>query len=355
MDDQHGNYDYLLFSNIDYTHPEVRQDALNWGGWMVHEVGVAGFRLDAVQHFSFRFTRDWIQKVNDVHRRRRDGKDVFIVGEVWTGEFDRITKWLDAVQHPQGPKVYNYDSPLVYNFSRISEDVRNPARRKNLDLRTIPHATLFDHRPKAALTLVTNHDTQPGQASAVPMLAEMKGLFYAFVLLRSEGLPCVFWGDMFGTKGPLSEPPGCVNMDARGRKRTLIADLMMCRKLFAYGEERYYPDSSNCIAWSRAGVPDIPGSGCVVVLNTEPIVNKLLARRAPVTGQTVRFGLSIGKPGEVWVDVLGTIQEEVVIDQQRFGAFPTTAEIGVAVFVRKDAVGIMEFPVRWDSDIYRGP
>ena len=189
VDKEHGNNDFLMFSNIDYTHPEVRADTENWGGWMINSVGVDAFRLDAVQHFSFHFTRDWIRHVNDASRKQY-GKDTFVVGEVWTADVRRILKWLDAVQLPLsqgGPQVYAYDSPLLYNFSRISEDIRR--RSRNTDLRTILRSSLLELRPEAAVTLVTNHDTQPGQTCYTPMLRQIKVLFYAFILLRKESSP----------------------------------------------------------------------------------------------------------------------------------------------------------------------
>lgn len=60
VDDEQGNADYMMFADIDYSHPEVEADVKNWGDWIVKEVGLKGFRLDAVQHFSERFTNEWV-------------------------------------------------------------------------------------------------------------------------------------------------------------------------------------------------------------------------------------------------------------------------------------------------------
>lgn len=335
VDLEHGNNDYLLFSNIDYTHPEVREDVLKWGEWMVKEVDVQGFRLDAVQHFSFDFTRDWIQHVNAAHRRKSD-KESFVVGEVWSGDLARITKWLDVVQHPSGgPQVYAYDAPLLYNFSRISEDVRT--RSKNTDLRTILRGSLLQQRPEAAVTLVTNHDTQPGQVCYTPMDPILKTLFYAFVLLRKDGYPCVFWGDMFGTHGPQAEQPTCQVSNENiqgGKRRTLLPDLIRCRKLFAYGEQHDYWDSSTCIGWTRAG--DGQRSGCAVVLN--------VSQRGSVKN------MKIGSPGELWRDMLGMIKETVKIDTKGLGAFPCKG-LSASVFVRTDDPNASRFPGEFDFEI----
>jgi alpha-amylase len=46
--------------------------------WITKELGLKGFRLDAVQHFSQRFTIEWIQNV-----RKQCGDDIFMVGYVY--------------------------------------------------------------------------------------------------------------------------------------------------------------------------------------------------------------------------------------------------------------------------------
>ena len=90
MDDENGNADYLMFSNIDYLHPEVREDTFNWGRWMVGDlVGVDGFRLDAVQHYSWRYVHDWIETVQLVGSRK--SRPIFIVGEYWAVSYTHLT------------------------------------------------------------------------------------------------------------------------------------------------------------------------------------------------------------------------------------------------------------------------
>lgn len=324
VDHDHGNNDYLMFSNIDYTHPEVRRDAVNWGRWMIWDVGVNGFRLDAAQHFSFSFTRDWIQDIDNTCRERQK-KDAFIVGEVWTGELKRITNWLDAVQSSSGPQIYAYDSPLLYNFSRLSQDMR----RAKVDLRTILRDSLLEKRPEAAVTLVTNHDTQPGQTSYTPMPSALKPLFYAFILLRQEGLPCVFWGDLFGIRGPHAQNP--IRDDTV--RASLLGDLMLCRRLFAYGKQTDYWKSRNCIGWTRVGTGDRPGCAVVFSVGNPKILHSI--------------DMAIGTPGEVWMDILGNFPDEVTIDNTEIGKFSCYA-FGVSVYVKKGLKETGRFPVALD-------
>ncbi|KAK5128787.1 hypothetical protein LTR85_000120 [Meristemomyces frigidus] len=339
VDDLHGNFDYLMFANIDYAHPEARQDVTRWGKWMVNDTAVDGFRLDAVQHFSFNFTREWISKVQAASQRKRNGQAAFVVGEIWTGEVERITRWLDVV----GQGAYGYDSPLLYNFSRISEDVRMGS--KNADLRTILRGSLLEIRPQNAVTLVTNHDTQPGQSSYTPVDAQLKSLFYAFILLRQEGYPCVFWGDLYGTKGPKAEPPACTVDDGKGGRRSLLPDLVLARKLFAYGEQKDYLDAMSCVGWTRSGSADKPG--CAVLLSIGPPTDK-----QGKESWTVKK-MAIGQPGEVWVDVLANAESrpETTIDDEGNGLFACKGK-SVGVFVRKEAEGVGSFPVGFNLDVY---
>lgn len=320
VDDLHGNFDYLMFSNIDYAHPEVRQEVLNWGQWMVQDIGVDGFRLDAVQHFSFNYTRDWIEHVQRVSRQK-NGKEALMVGEIWTGEVRRILSWLNVV----GPAIYAYDSPLLYSFSRISEDVRTGS--KNADLRTVYRDSLVECRPEQSVTLVTNHDTQPGQTSYTPIDRELKALFYAIILLRQEGYPCVFWGDLYGTKGPHAEPPACGG---------LLASLMLSRKCFAHGAQTDYFDAASCIGWTRAGTYDRPG--CAVVISIGP------------STKYTQKKMAIGKPGEVWKDVLGDCGE-VEVDTKGNGVLACKG-MSVSVYVRNDLDEIEQFPAKVETNVY---
>jgi alpha-amylase len=78
---------------------------------------------------------------------------------------------------------------------------------------------------------VVNHDTQPGQTVETPVEGFFKPLAYSLILLHRDGYPSIFHGDLYSTKGDNPEPPCC------GDK---LADLILARKLFAYGELNDY-------------------------------------------------------------------------------------------------------------------
>jgi len=174
-----------------------------------------------------------------------------------------------------------------------------------------------------------NHDTQPGQTVATPIAGFFKPLAYSLILLRSTGYPSVFYGDLYGMRGAHPEPPSCGNK---------LADMVLARKLYAYGDQDDYFDSANCIGWVRHGTWDRPAGCAVVMSNASP-------------GQKRMF---VGKmhAGEAWTDILGWEQREVEIDGEGFGEFVCPGE-SVGIWVNKEAEGRDRFPVEFDSDIYK--
>ncbi|THX97898.1 putative alpha-amylase [Aureobasidium pullulans] len=312
VDDEGGNADFLMFADLDYSHPEVCEDVTNWGKWIVSEVGLRGFRLDAVQHFSQRFTKEWIEAL------RKEHGDLFYVGEFWTGNKQDLVDWVNQMDR----KFSLYDSPLLNNFSNISKG-------EAADLRKVFDDTLVQEMPVNAVTVVVNHDTQPGQTVETPVEGFFKPLAYSLILLRRDGYPSVFYGDLYGMKGDNPEPPSC------GDK---LADLVLARKLYAYGELNDYWNDANCIGWVRRGTHDRKDGCAVVMSNTGP-------------GE-IQMHVGPEHKGEVWTDILGWEQGEVTIDEEGNGVFKCPG-CSVAVWVNKDAEGRENFPVNFDSDIYK--
>lgn len=141
---EQGNADYMMFADVDYAHPETQEDVKNWGVWITKKLGLKGFRLDAVQHFSERFTSEWVDQL-----RKECGNDIFIVGEYWVGDTQELAEWLNKM----GKKFSFFDAPLLYNFSKISTS-------EKADLRKVFDGSLVQQEPVNAVTVVMNHDTQ---------------------------------------------------------------------------------------------------------------------------------------------------------------------------------------------------
>lgn len=102
---------------------------------------------------------------------------------------------------------------------------------------------------------VTN-DT--GQTIIIPFF---KPIAYGLILLRSQGQPCVFYGDLYGLRGG----PASLSKPACSGKLPI---LMQARKLYAYGEQRDYFDKRHCI-----------GKSCSMVEITILSIERLCALR----------------------------------------------------------------------------
>jgi len=135
VDSEKGNYDYLMFADLDYAHPEVKADVLKWGAWMGNEIGITGIRFDAVKHFSEDFLREFIVNMDDI----KDGA-WFFVGDFWKDSLEDMSRYLRRM----GEKFSLFDAPLVYNFSELSKTVSG-------DLRTVFDGTLVKEEPVNAV------------------------------------------------------------------------------------------------------------------------------------------------------------------------------------------------------------
>jgi len=237
--------DYLMFSDVDFARSEVQQDVKNWGVWVAKELKLSGFRFDAVKHYSKRFLQDFIQNLD-----AKLGDGWFLVGEYWNPcDLSALREYLSSMHH----RFNLFDAPLVKNFHEVSTSIRG-------DLRKVFDGSLVQVEPRKAVTLVMNHDTQPKQALELYITPWFIPLAYAYILLRSEGHPCVFYGDLYGING------GIDGDDNKGRPPIPgIPDLCLARKLYAYGEQNDYWDRPNLIGWVRRGTMDRP-AGCAVVL-----------------------------------------------------------------------------------------
>lgn len=327
VDNENGNYDYLLGIDIDHRHPEVRKDLMKWGTWVLQTTGGAGFRLDAIKHMDRRFLLSFIKHVRETLGR----PDLFSVAEYWSTDLEPIKPYIRVFQG----LVTFFDVPLHYNFHQASK------AGSKYDLRKILDNSIMKFRPGDAVTFVDNHDTQIGQTLESWVDTNFKLQAYALILLYGEGHPCVFYGDLY----PNEE---CYDSSiAIGLKR-----LMEARKNFAYGARTDYFSHPNCVGLVRrgdpkssaghggcavlvsnadTGLPEDQESGGAVATSAVPVHTLRMNVGSENAGATYCGYLSSGNPGEV-----------VRIDADGWGAF-TCPEGGLQVWVKaKDDNGTLE-------------
>ena len=135
VSDEHGNYDYLMFADLDHSHPEVRADILKWGEWIGSEIAIRGMRIDAAKHYSASFQKEFV-----AHLRNTVGANYFIVGEYWRGEVDLLLNYLNTMDYG----VSLFDVPLLGRFAAVSKMAGG-------DLRKIFRGTLVEQMPNHAV------------------------------------------------------------------------------------------------------------------------------------------------------------------------------------------------------------
>ncbi len=276
VDREKGNFDYLMFADVDYRNSEVIDETLRWGDWFVRELDLDGLRLDAIKHIHSSFISAFLRET-----RLRTKKSLYCVGEYWHGDEGILSDYIGETRD----QMALFDVALHFNFF----DAANWG--KEYDLRDVFSGTLLQRNNLNVVTFVDNHDSQPGQSLGSWVQDWFKPLAYALILLRRDGYPCVFYGDYYGIGG--EAPPAGM--------RDMLDLLLDARKRLAYGEQRDYFASPTLIGWTRRGDPARDKSGLAALLSTDGPASLHMS-----------FGESF--EGTRWRDLTGHVAEPVVIE-----------------------------------------
>jgi alpha-amylase len=274
---EHGNFDYLMGADVDHYHPEVQADLRHWGPWLVETTNVNGFRLDAVKHIPASFFKQWLPEV----RARFPQRELFAVGEYWSGDVKELEKYLGLVDGI----MHLFDVPLHFNFQKASQQGRD------FDLTKIFNDSLVQRNPLRSVTFVDNHDSQPGQGLESTVLDWFKPMAYALIMLRNDGYPCLFYGDYYGNDDPKHKLVS---------HRKLMDDFLYARREFMFGEQRDYLDHPTCIGWCFTGDAGNPRAMGVLMSSGDAGVKRMNA----------------GQPGKTFRDLTGHCPEPVVADDK---------------------------------------
>ena len=295
-DTEFGNYDYLMGMDVDYSNRKVVRETRQWLRWYLKQTGVDGFRLDAVKHISAPFYRDMLKYV-----RTQTGSPLPTVGEYWSGDIGKLLHYLDSVDN----EMSLFDVSLHYNFFTASQ------AGADYDLRHILDNTILKERPQNAVTFVDNHDTQHGQSLQSFVEDWFKPHCYAIILLRKDGLPCVFCSDYYGN--PVKNFPPVLN---RGK-------LIKLRRFYAYGEQEDYLEDPHLIGWVRRGDEEHENSGMAVTMSNDQ-------------SGSIRMFMGKAYAGKDFSDAMQFCPETVTIDEEGWGIFPCEAQ-RVSIWVRQEA------------------
>ncbi|RNL54512.1 alpha-amylase [Pedobacter jejuensis] len=303
---ENGNYDYLMYNDIDYRNQAVIDELNYWGEWIVETTKVDGFRLDAVKHINPKFIVEWLDHLNQKYDRQ-----FFVVAEDWNVvEVDGQLEYINMT----GGRTQIFDSVLHHNFYLASQEANQ------FDMRTIFDKSLIQIKPELAVTFVDNHDSQPLQALESYVEFWFRPLAYAIILLREQGIPCIFFPDIYGGIYDDKNPEGeDVHIDLAS-----IPDIETMSKIragLAYGFQRDYFDHSNCVGWTREGDDEHENSGLAVLLSN---------------GDEGFKDMEVGQKfaGKTFIDALGHREQEVTINENGWATFHCNAG-SVSVWILK--------------------
>ena len=280
VDKENGNFDYLMGADIDFNNPVVVQELTRWGRWYVDFTKIDGFRLDAIKHIKSGFMADWMSTM-------KKEKDINCVGEYWNRDIEVLEKYIDKTN----AIIPLFDVPLHYNLYEASTS------HGDYDMAKIFDGTLVKENPNLAVTFVDNHDTEPDQALFSWIEEWFKPLAYALILLRKDGLPCVFYGDYYGIPRKNIEP-----------MKEKLDKIIRARKEYAYGEQIDYLDDNNIIAWVRTGDEEHKNSGLVTIMSDGPGGEKFINVGQKLANST-------------FYDYTENVKEEVHVDASGNGIF----------------------------------
>ena len=294
VDNENGNFDYLMYADLDFKHPEVIQNLYDWADWFIKTTGIHGFRLDAIKHIDSFFMGNFIRDISAKY-----GDDFYVFGEFWNSDETANNDYLGSID-------YRFDLVDVKLHHNLFDASRAGS---GYDLRNIFEQTLVKNHPESAVTFVDNHDTQRGQALESTIEEWFKPAAYALILLREAGLPCVFYGDYYGVNGEF----------AQDSFQTVLDTLLDIRLNLAYGEQKDYFDDEHCIAWTRSGKDN--GQPIAVILTNNQANSK-------------RMYVGENWAGKEFKDYLGNNPSTVIIEEDGWANFPVV-EKSVSVWSAK--------------------
>jgi alpha-amylase len=301
--EEFGNYDYLLGADIEFRNPNVTAELKYWGKWFIETCGIDSLRLDAVKHISPQFYKEWLDYLNETFQ-----KNFLTVAEYWSNDLKFLLEYLDAMEN----RVQLFDVPLHHNLFEASK------RGKDYSLPDIFKNTLVGTRSQSAITFVDNHDTQPTQALESFVEYWFKPHANALILLRQEGIPCVFYPSYYGA----SYTVGDHTIELAPVPH--LYKMMLIRKNLFEGEQHDYFDHPNVISWFVSGTEQNRNAGFVVVLSNSDDGFK-------------EMNLGPINSNRKFIDVTESFADPVVTNDDGVAIFPVKSR-NISIWIKEESL-----------------
>lgn len=301
--EEFGNFDYLLGADIEFRNPNVTAELKYWGKWFIETCYIDSFRLDAVKHISPKFYKEWLDYINETFHKK-----FFAIAEYWSNDLKFLLEYLDIMEN----RVQLFDVPLHHNFYLAS------LKGKDYHLPDIFKNTLVGTRPESAITFVDNHDTQPTQALESFVDYWFKPHANALILLRQEGIPCVFYPSYYGASYTVNGN----TIDIAPVPN--LYKMMMIRKHLFDGQQCDYFDHPNVISWFLSGTEENKNAGFVVVLSNSDDGFK----------EMNLGGLNANRK---FIDVTESFDDAVTTNDEGIAIFPVKSR-NISIWIKEEAM-----------------
>lgn len=197
-----GRYYYGFFwsgmPDLNYRTPAVTEEMDRVTAFWLEEIGVDGFRLDAVRHLveedrtlaNTAETHTWLQGFRE--ETKTLAPETVTVGEIW----DKSEVVSTYVQGNELDLAFNFDLASAWVLSAVSKDARPASFMLNRDLEIF--------QPGQFATFLTNHDQNRvmNQVNGEVLRAKTA----ASLLLTAPGVPFLYYGEEIGMTGVKPDP-----------------------------------------------------------------------------------------------------------------------------------------------------
>jgi hypothetical protein len=180
-------------SDLNYNNPAVREEIKSTTSFWLEEVGIDGFRLDAVRYMvegdqladskaNHDFLEEWGSYYRDINPL------AFSVGEAWTDNAN-VKKYTDT----------NTELNSAFNFD-LSDAMLKINESNTTSLRFVLQTTIRDFPEQDNANFITNHD-MPRVMNQLGTDKEQKAKLVAGILLTAPGIPFIYYGEEIGMTG----------------------------------------------------------------------------------------------------------------------------------------------------------
>ena len=194
-----GQYYYAIFwdqmPDLNYDTPAVREEAKKMTSFWLEEVGVDGFRLDAVRYLveeegiladsdaNHGFLEEWGEYYRSVE------PEAFTVGEAWTDNAN-VKEYVET----------DTELDSAFNFDLSEAILKALNESNNSSLRFLLQTTVRDFPDQDNSNFLTNHD-MPRIMNQLSTDKEQKAEVAAALLLTAPGIPFLYYGEEIGMTG----------------------------------------------------------------------------------------------------------------------------------------------------------